>query len=87
MRNEGGLGEREEARFGQFKHLRARTGRNEGGGWQSTRVMGGEAWYCQFEHLRARICRTKGGECAGGLGFANSSTCALEFAEPGVVGG
>jgi len=48
-------------------------------------VMGGEAWYCQFEHLCARICRTKGGGCAGGFCFANSSTCALEFAGPRVV--
>ena len=43
--------------------------------------------FCEFEHLRARICRTKGGGCAGGLGFANSSTCVLEFAEPRVVCG
>ena len=56
--------------------------------------------FCQFEHLRARICRTKSGGgreariCRTGdsrwarrLGFANSNTCALEFAGPrGVVG-
>jgi len=56
--------------------------------------------FCQFEHLCARICRTKSGGgreariCRTGgsrwarrLSFANSSTCALEFAGPrGVVG-
>jgi len=47
----------------------------------------GETQFCQFEHLCARICRTAGSRWVGRLGFANSSTCALEFAGPrGVVG-
>ena len=37
----------------------------------------------QFEHLRTRICRTESGGCAGGLGFAESSTEVLESASPG----
>jgi len=47
----------------------------------------GETQFCQFEHLRAQICRTADSRWVGRLGFANSSTCALEFAGPrGVVG-
>jgi len=52
-----------------------------------TRVVGGKHEGDGQGGLVLRICRTKGGGCAGGLGFANSSSCMLEFAEPGCTGG
>jgi len=53
-----------------------------GGGWSD---KSGEVRFCQFEHSCARICRieaTGSQPRAGTLGFANSSICMLEFAEP-----
>jgi len=51
-------------------------------GWWMCR----RTWFCQFKHASAQIFRTRGSRWAGKLGFANSSTCALEFAGPRVVG-
>ena len=60
----------------------ARSNLQDRGGWMPRGTR-----FCQFKHLRARICRTKSGGWTGRLGFANSSTWVLEFAEPRVVGG